>query len=103
MRYLLGMSKSYPALERKYWLETKAGGRKRFILRGMLESVLFWLVVMPLIERFGFPRHSFPTESDILIALGVLPLVLLGGYLTANWRWQDFEKKYPENSLPPWE
>jgi hypothetical protein len=32
----------------------------------------------------------------------MLAIFLLGGYLTGRWRWTDFEKKYPENSLPPW-
>ena len=45
------------------------------------------------------PSHSF--RESIVPALVVLPIFLLGGYLTAVWQWQDFEKKYSEDRLPP--
>ena len=45
--------------------------------------------------------HSF--RESVVPSLFMLPIFLLGGYLTAVWQWQDFEKKYPEDKLPPWE
>ena len=43
------------------------------------------------------PSHNF--RGRIVPALVVLPIFLLGGYLTAVWQWRDFEKKYPEDRL----
>jgi hypothetical protein len=34
--------------------------------------------------------------SVALTALVMLPVFLLGGYLSGNWKWSDLEKKYPE-------
>ena len=47
------------------------------------------------------PSHS--TKVYFLASLIMLPILLLGGYLTAHWQWQDLQKKYPEDHLPPWE
>lgn len=30
------------------------------------------------------------------LAIVTLPVFLLGGYLSAKWKWSDFEKKYPQ-------
>jgi hypothetical protein len=96
-------------LERGYWLQSRLLGRTRFILReGVLPSLLTWLVVMFLVpawEAFS-NRSPFSVRSmisgrwTIFIDLILLALCLLGGYLAGRWRWTDFEKKYPENSLP---
>jgi hypothetical protein len=92
-------------LEREYWLQSKLLGRNRFILReGVLPSLLTWLVVMFLVpawEAFA-NRSPFSVRWTIFIDLILLALCLLGGYLTGRWRWTDFEKKYPESSLPSW-
>ena len=36
-------------------------------------------------------------------SLITLPIFLVGGYLGGRWKWIDLDKKYPEDSLPPWE
>ena len=92
-------------LMREAWLQTKMQGKKRFIWREMLWSLPLWLsivFVVPAIE--AYKEHSpFSFLSTAFIALIMLPIFLLGAYLTAGWRWKDFEKKYPEDSLPPWQ
>ena len=97
-------------LMRESWLQTKARGESRFILGEMLASLLIWLFVVfavPAVEAFAnhspFWAHSiwfgrWTVFSDLIL----LAIFLLGGYLTGRWRWTDLEKKYPENSLPPW-
>jgi hypothetical protein len=42
-------------------------------------------------------------RSALFTGLIILPIFLLGGYLTGSWKLKDLEKKYPENSLPPFE
>ena len=70
--------------------------------RGVLGSLVTGLfIVLVLNLRHAYLR-TFQT-TDLLACLVVLPIFLLGGYLTAVWQWQDFEKKYPEDRLPPWE
>jgi len=97
------MSKSYASLERKYWLQTKARGKNRFIWREELFSLLIWLAVVVGVPALGDHPHSFPVRSTVLTGLIILPIFLLGGYLTGSWKWKELEKKYPENNLPPWE
>lgn len=60
-------------------------------------SLISGLVVLLGLAFFG-PSHSL--KEDVEPALIVLPIFLLGGYLTTVWRWQDFKKKYPEDRLP---
>ncbi len=100
-RYPLRMSKNHASLERQYWLRIKARGKRRFIWREVLFSLLICVVVVvgvPALE--GHPR-SFSVQSAILAVM--LPICLLGGYLTGRWRWKELEKRYPGDSLPPWE
>lgn len=87
-------------IERKQWLAAKAAGKARFVRRGIVGSLVSGLVVLLGLALFD-PSHSF--RESIVPALVMLPIFLLGGYLTAVWQWQDFEKKYPEDRLPPWE
>jgi len=75
----------------------------------MLASLPIWLFVVfavPALE--AFTNHSpFSVRSilsgrwTVTIHLILLAIVLLGGYLTARWRWTDFEKKYPETVSRP--
>ena len=91
-----------PQIERKYWQETRAAGKGRFLRRGVLGSLVTGLLILLVLTL----RHSYLRTfqiTDLLAYLVVLPVFLLGGYLTAVWQWQDFEKKYPEDRLPPWE
>lgn len=98
-------------LMRESWLQSKARGRTRFVWReGVLPSLLTWLVVVfvvPAFEAFA-NRSPFSVRSmtsghwTVFIDLILLAICLLGGYLTGRWRWTDLEKRYPENSLPPW-
>ena len=81
---------------------TKAAGRNRFIWRQMLYSLVFWLILMPVLDLLAFKTNPLSMQN-IVIDLILLPVSLLGGYLEAKWRWKDLEKKYPEDRLPPWE
>jgi hypothetical protein len=81
---------------RKYWMDAKARGRKRFIWREAVAQMLVtWMLVPPGVQIFGNRGHLFSLEF-LSIWLILLPVCLLAGYLTGRWRWQDFEKKYPE-------
>lgn len=87
-------------IEQRYWLETKAAGKRRFVRRGMLASLVEGIVILLALAFLDrSPSHSMKT--DFLTSLIVLVIFLLGGYLTANWQWQDLQKKYPEDRLPP--
>jgi hypothetical protein len=87
---------------REYWLRSKEQGRPRFILRQMLASVLFWLILMVGLDLLGDRPHT-TVQSMVVINLIMLPIFLLGGYLEGRWKWTDLQKKYPDHSLPPWE
>jgi hypothetical protein len=87
-------------IERKQWLEAKAAGKTRFVRRGMVGSLVLGVIVLLGLALFD-SSHSF--RESIVPSLVMLPIFLLGGYLTAVWQWQDLEKKYPEDKLPPWE
>jgi len=83
-------------IEQKYWQDTKAAGKGRFVMRGMLFSLVQGIVILlglALLDR----SHS--ARAHFLISLIVLPVFLLGGYLTRHWKWQDLQKKYPEERL----
>jgi len=89
-------------IEQKYWQETKATGKGRFVRRGMLGSFVTGIALLlglALLDRS--PAHSVKTE--FLTWLVMIPILLLGGYLTSHWQWQDLQKKFPEDSLRPWE
>ena len=98
-QYFSSMSRRYAELERQSWLMTKAAGRNRFIWRQMLYSLVFWLILMPLLDLLAFITNPLSVQN-VVIDLILLPVCLLGGYLEANWRWQDLEKKYPADTLP---
>lgn len=65
----------------------------------MLYSLVFWLILMPLLDLLAFKTNPLLTQN-IVIDLIVLPVCLLGGYLEAKWRWKDLEKKCPADTLP---
>jgi hypothetical protein len=87
-------------IERKQWLEAKAAGRNRFIWRQMLYVLVFGLILMPILDLLAFKTNPLSAQN-VVINLILLPVFLLGGYLEGKWRWQDFEKKYSEDRLPP--
>jgi hypothetical protein len=95
------MSKGYASLERQYWLQTKARGKRRFIWREVLFSLLICLLVVVGVPMLRGHSRSFSVQSAILTVAMMLPFFLLGDYLTGSWKWKELEKKYPENSLPP--
>ena len=66
----------------------------------MLGSLGKGIVILIVLAWFD---RSHSTKADFLISLIVLPIFLLGGFLTAHWRWQDLQKKYPEDRPPIWE
>jgi hypothetical protein len=80
---------------RKYWLDAKARGRTRFIWRDAIGSILIWLIVLPAVQLFGNHGHLFSLQFAV-IWLIMLPVFLVGGYLTGSWKWKDLERKYPE-------
>jgi hypothetical protein len=96
------MSKNFAQAERKYRLQTKARGKRWFLWREVIGSLLFWLIIEPAVEAFGGHAHPF-SVGFFFIWLVLLPIFVLGGYLTGSWRWNDFERKYLEDGLPPWE
>jgi hypothetical protein len=96
-RYCSSMSYSQAQMnqaQRKNWLERKARGKRRFIWREAIGSILIWLVVPPAVQVFDH-GHLF-SRQFLVIWFVMLPIFLLGGYLTGSWRWKDLEKKYPE-------
>jgi len=91
------MLQRYAEAERQDWLQAKARGRNRFVWRrGVLPTLLIWLVVVPVVELFGNHTSSFSLRTTFFISLIILPIALLGGYLEGSWKWKDFEKKYPK-------
>jgi hypothetical protein len=86
-------------IERKRWLEAKRIGKARFVRRGIVGSLVCGLVVLLGLVLLD-SSHSF--RQSIVPAAVMFPIFLLGGYLTALWQWQDFERKYSEDLLPPW-
>jgi hypothetical protein len=72
-------------------------------LAGSAGRLLFWLIVIAVVEMLGDRPHSFSVASTVLIGLITLPISLLGGYLAGIGRWEDREQKYPEDTLPPGE
>jgi hypothetical protein len=94
------MSKSYSQAQineaqRKYWRDAKERGKTRFIWRETIGSLLIWLIVLPVVQVFGNHGQLFSLQFAV-IWLATLPIFILGGYLTGNWKWKDLEKKYPE-------
>jgi hypothetical protein len=87
-------------IEQEHWQETKAAGKGRFVRRGMLGSLVNGLVILLALALLDHsPTHSL--KADFLVLLIMLPIFLLGGYLTAHWQWQDLQKKYSDDRLPP--
>lgn len=88
---------------REAWLQAKALGKRRFISREMLWSLPLWFAIafgVPAIDAYRNHSH-ISLQSIAFIGLIILPVYLLGAYLTAGWKWKDLEKKYPEDNLPP--
>jgi|SRR5580692_10777083 hypothetical protein len=85
---------------REHWLRIREHGRPRFIRRQMFVSLLFWLILT--LSSVSLQKRSTYIYA-VVGNLVTLPIFLLGGYLEGRWKWTDFEKKYPEDGLPPWE
>jgi hypothetical protein len=92
--YHSAMLKDYSELERKAWIQTKARGKNRFVWGQVLQNVLIVAAVIGGIE-FLNRTHQVFSLTTLLIDIGVLSISVLGGFLTGNWKWKDFEKKYP--------
>ena len=80
--------------ELKHWELIRARGKKHFIARDMLWSLVFWSIVLLALELFG--RHR-SLGKNVLVGVIMLPILALGAYLRARWSWQDFEKKYRDD------
>jgi len=87
---------------REHWLRTKQLGKARFVRGQVLYSFVFWLILTTALDVLGGHR-PYASRSSTIVNLIVLLIFLLGGYLEGRWKWTDFERKYPEGSLPPWE
>jgi len=87
--------KKYNEAERAYWAHTKAQGKRRFVLREMVFNIILWLGITVLVGFTDRPRPN-SLRSVASLAIVMLPIFLLGGYLSAKWKWSDFEKKHPE-------
>lgn len=81
--------------QRKHWLVVKGRGKTRFVCREAIKTILIWLIVLPAVQVFQYHGRLF-SQQFLLIWFIILPIFLLGGYLTGTWRWKDLEKKYPE-------
>jgi hypothetical protein len=81
--------------QRRYWLDAKGRGKTRFIWREAAASILIWLIVLPAVHVFVDHGRLFSHEFAV-IWLIMLPIFLLGGYLSGRRKWKHFEKKYPE-------
>ena len=77
-------------LEERYQEETIAGGKTRFVRREVSSSVVLFTAVLTLLY-FVNGR----TESSLFASLCVFPVGVLGGYLSALWKWQDINKRRP--------
>jgi len=86
---------------RDHWLQTKSPGKRRFILREMLEGLLIGAGVVVITDFLAEPAHLSSRGTTISVSVIMLLIFLLGGYLTAKWKWQDLEKKYSQTTLPP--
>lgn len=93
-RYLSSMFKGEATEEREYWRQTKARGKNHFIKREMMWKFLMWSMVLVAGEIFG--SHTSSSHAIFVASLVMLPVLLLGAYLSASWKWNDFEKKHPE-------
>jgi hypothetical protein len=80
---------------RDHELRTMEQGRTRLISREVIGSLISWAILTPALYLFGNHSHSY-VRSMIFADLFVLPIFVLGGYLTGRWKWIDLEKKYPE-------
>lgn len=87
------MLKDHSQRERSHWLQIKARGKHSFKKREMFQTVVLGVVILVVVGLLAKPRL---TASEILVtSLIMLPIFLLGGYLSAGWKWNDLEKKYP--------
>ncbi len=86
--------KKYNEAERAYWAHTKAQGKRRFIVREMAFNIILWLGITGVLPFTDRPVRT--PRSVASMAVVMLPIFMLGGYLSAKWKWSDFEKKYPE-------
>jgi len=90
-------------LMREHWAQIRARGKRRFIQREMIAGVLIGAGVVVITELLATLAHPPSRGTIVFVSLVALAIFLLGGYLEGKWRWQDFEKKYSQDILPPWE
>jgi len=87
--------KKYNEAEREYWAQTRPQVKRRFILREMIFNITLWPGITVVVGFTDHPR-PFSLWSLALTAIVMLPVLLLGGYLSGQWKWSDFDKKYSE-------
>ncbi len=75
-------------LKLEYRRQTIAKGRARFIRREIMFSVVFFAILVILFHAFAVVPHG-----ELIVYVPMLPISILGGYLHARWKWQDFMKE----------
>ena len=86
--------KNIEALERTNWEYIKARGKRRFVRQEILFTTLLGFGVTLIVQLVDHGTRAFSLRETITLGLMVLPIWLLGGYLSAVWKWRGFEKKY---------
>jgi hypothetical protein len=86
------MSQRLLELERLSWELTKTRGKRDFVRREMVGSLILWLGLVLAFLLFDRPF----SRATLFAWLAVLPIILLDGYLNAGWKWKDMEKKFPD-------
>ena|SRR5579863_2466339 len=96
------MARGVARRESEAWLYTRARGKKRFILGQMLSTGVTVLLTAIAIDWLNRQGTSHSVRSTVFSLVILLPIALLGGYLTGNWKWKDLERRFPDDTLPPW-
>ena len=73
--------KNYNEAEREYWTQTKAKGKRRFILRAMVFNIILWLVIIGVVT---FTHQLSAVWQVASTGIVMLPIFLLGGYLSGK-------------------
>jgi len=85
-----------PEAERAHWVQVKAKGRSRFILRNFVGSLGVWLGAVAVAQMAGGLRGKHDVRAIAIVAICLLLIAVLGAYLNANWKWKDLAAKFPD-------
>ena len=85
------MFKRAAEIERKIRFQAIEGGRSRFIRGRLLQGFVTWLAWSALM--FLFKVYLFSWHEVVTLSLILLPIWMLGAYLSGRWRWNDLVKR----------